>query len=420
MQHYMESLHSTSHPYEKVPYLSNLSLESRGALEREQFTVTTINIKDLGSEMVVPILTWEGIERNVIDLRELFGEPVMDVRVSTPDQPDDENPEQKSFLSQSKFHLGDYTDAEFRERFFNAPEFFNQRGVGQITSSELSQGINQRLLGRLHAFYHADTSVGRATNLDQPAPELQLTSREHMIWMVGNLRLDDLPVTSAQRRVARITAILHDWGKIVMSRNGQHPEIGAAMARSILLLLHQQNPSLYPMELVNDVCWSINMHHLLERVFKPVKEESLSKISDDSEINQTLLTYNQADPNTMSAHLLKNSVQKSEEWYLYQAAKTNIKASNNEHVISVEQYHSFMEYLQTLAYYEDIPESQHALGELTELLRNPDEKNIGLMLAMVRVIEADLVASDRPPSETAFRLNQLQLVLQGILATAEA
>lgn len=420
MQHSMESLHSTSQPYEKVPYLSNLSLESRKALEREQFTVTTIKITDLGSEMVVPILTWQGIERNVTDLRELFGEPILDIQVSTPEQTDDENPEQKSFLSQSKFHLGDYTDAEFLERFFNVPEFFNQREVGQIVTSELSRGINQKLLGRLHAFYHADTSVGRATNLDQPAPGLELTSREHMIWMVGNLQLDDLPVTSAQRRVARITAILHDWGKIVMSRNGQHPEIGAAMARSILLLLHQQDPGLYPMELVNDVCWSINMHHLLERVFKPVKEESLNKISDDSEVNQTLLTYNQADPNTMSAHLLKNSVKRSEEWYLYQAAKTNIKASNNEQVISVEQYHSFMEYLKTLAYYEDIPESQHALRELTELLRIPDEKNIGLMLAMVRVIEADLVATDRPPSETAFRLNQLQLVLQGILATAEA
>lgn len=398
--------------YSDVPYLKYLTPESKTALEQEQFSVTKIQITEFGSKITVPILTWDGIERNVADLRELFGEPILDIQVSTP--------EQKSFLSQSKFNLGDYTDAEFRERFFNAPEFFNQREVGQIVTSELSRGINQKLLGRLHAFYHADTSVGRATNLDQPAPGLELTSREHMIWMVGNLQLDDLPVTSAQRRVARITAILHDWGKIVMSRNGQHPEIGAAMARSILLLLHQQDPGLYPMELVNDVCWSINMHHLLERVFKPVKEESLNKISDDSEVNQTLLTYNQADPNTMSAHLLKNSVKRSEEWYLYQAAKTNIKASNNEQVISVEQYHSFMEYLKTLAYYEDIPESQHALRELTELLRIPDEKNIGLMLAMVRVIEADLVATDRPPSETAFRLNQLQLVLQGILATAEA
>lgn len=420
MQHNMELLQRAALPYEKVPFLSNVSPESRKALEREQFTVTTIKITDLGSEMVVPILTWDGMERNVTDLRELFGEPILDVQVSTSEQPDDKGPEQKSFLSQSKFHLGDYTDSEFRERFFNAPEFFNQREVGQIVTSELSRGINQKLLGRLHAFYHADTSVGRATNLDQPAPGLELTSKEHMIWMVGNLQLDDLPVTSAQRRVARITAILHDWGKIVMSRNGQHPEIGAAMARSILLLLHQQNPSLYPVELVNDVCWSINMHHLLERVFKPVKEESLNKISDDDEVNQTLLTYNQTDPNAISDHQLKNSVKKSEAWYLLHVAKTNLKASHNEQVISVEQYHSFMEYLQTLAYYEDIPESQHALRELTELLRNPDKKNIGLMLAMVRVIEADLVATDRPPAETAFRLNQLQFVLQGMLATAEA
>jgi len=410
MQHNMELLQIAAPPYETVPFLSNVSPESRKALEREQFTVTTIKITDLGSEMVVPILTWDGIDRNVTDLRELFGEPILDIQVSTPEQTDDENPEQKSFLSQSKFHLGDYTDAEFRERFFNAPEFFNQRGVGQIASSELSQGINQRLLGRLHAFYHADTSVGRATNLDQPAPGLELTSKVHMIWMVGNLQLDGLPITSTQRRVARITAILHDWGKIVMSRNGQHPEIGAAMARSILLLLHQQNPSLYPMELVNDVSWSINMHHLLERVFKPLKVEPLKKLSKKRSANRGLWPY----------QTRRRSAVKSEDWFLYQAALTSLEKNKNEHVISVEQYYSFMEYLQTLAYYEDIPESQHALRELTELLRNPDEKNIGLMLAMVRVIEADLVATDRPPTETAFRLNQLQFVLQGILATAEA
>lgn len=124
----MESLHaasqpSVSQPYEKVPYLSNLTPESREALEKERFTVTTITINSLGSEMVAPILTWEGIEKNIIDLRELFGEPILDVKISTPEQPDDENPEQKSFLSQSKFHLGDYTDAEFRERFLTLQNF---------------------------------------------------------------------------------------------------------------------------------------------------------------------------------------------------------------------------------------------------------------------------------------------------------
>ena len=265
-------------------------------------------------------------------------------------------------------------------------------------------------MGRLFDVFHADNIVGEATNLDRPAPGLQLTSRDHMIWMVGNPRLDDLPITRSERRVARVTAILHDWGKIVMFQNSQHPEIGAAIARSILLHLHQEAPKLYPIDFVNDVCWSIGMHHLLERIFQPLKKDSLAKLSKKRIANRGLWPY----------QTKRRFAKKSEDWFLYQAAQTSLEKNKNEHVISVEQYYNFMEFLRILAYHEKLSTAQHAIAALMELLTNPNAKNIGLLLALVRVIEADLVATDRPESETSFRLNQLQLVLQGILVTAEA
>ncbi len=407
---YSEEPDETPLDYCDVPFLTDLSPESIAALKEEQFTVTTIQINVMGSEMAVPILTWEGIERSIADLRELFGEPISDLTDLAVVQSSVDEHGQASFISEPNYHLGDLTDAEFQKQFFENTDFFAERKIGSVASFDVAQSIKGLLEGRLHDVFHTDNIVGTAANLDLPAPGLQLTSRDHMIWMVGNPRLDDLPITRSDRRVARVTAILHDWGKIVMFQNRQHPEIGAAMARSILLYLHQEEPTLYPIDFVNDVCWSISMHHLLERIFQPLKKDSLAKLSKQRIENRGLWPY----------QTKRRFAKKSEDWFLYQSAQTNLENNRNEHVISIEQYHNFMEFLRILAYYEKLPATQHAIEELTELLRNPNAKNIGLLLTIVRVIEADLVATDRPPSETAFRLNQLQLVLQGILATAEA
>ena len=245
-------------------------------------------------------------------------------------------------------------------------------------------------------------------NLVVPAENHKLAAREHMLWMPANLRLNDLPISASEKRVIRTVALLHDWGKAVLERNGQHPEIGAAMVLSVLIRLHQTNSNLYPWEFIEKVCWSISMHHILERIFQPTKAESLRRIPEEVDDSQGFWTE-------FSLSQRANDLQKT---LLDHVSTTSLETIQSEHIIRKDQFQALIEFLQILATYEVLPPATlKALSELKNIQDETSAKSLSLIMGLVRMIEADLIATDRDVGEVTYRISQLKLLTQGLLAS---
>ena len=400
-----------SESYSQVPYFAHLSAESISALQDNRFTVEQIDLYEGSFEMKVPILSWPSMQEDAMALAAMLKE-------------------------ESDAHLGFLTDEAFKNLLFSRSK---ESGVADGQSHEFWKRISQRLIGvpfgpvnyeeitnsfegPLQDYYRRSNSVFSNGNFDLTAKDSNVPISDHQQWVVANLRLNGLDLPISQKRIIRFASIFHDWGKIVLAINSQHPEISAAMARTVLLLLHQGDPKLYPLSFIEQVCWSISMHHIIERTFQPLKETELSLISESTELNMT----------TLDGVLLTDRIEEIKKWFLSQVQNTSL--DKPAVTIFGRQTVDFLNYLQELAGNQlahltteqqvDTKQRLHAtqrmLSELFTLLRTPDAEKVRTLIALISLIEADLVATDRSSDEVSSRLNQLRLILQGLLATTKS
>lgn len=382
--------------YEKTPFLTQLTDESRKKLRALNIITKLLEIDTGAAKLSVETLAWPGMEKDIEDLVIMLGETV-------------------------DCTLGNLTDQEFRKKLYKFEgvndfysHYFQNRIVGEVGFREAILADRFRIfVGALSDFYsRATVSLGGENeNLTNPAEGHMLAAREHMLWVPANLRLDDLSIGVHEKRVVRFVALLHDWGKAVMERNGQHPEIGASMIWSVLFFLHQKNPNLYPLGLIKNVCWAIKMHHMLERVFSPTNEKSIEAVEQQSNLDD------QQFAQRVVVMLL---------WLQDTVAQTDLHTLVFEPVISKQQVNELLERLKILATLA-APASENmssqalttleAIAELRNLQLDREPNTPSLILGLVRMIEADLIASDRETKEIEKRLNQLKLLTQGFVAT---
>ncbi len=128
-----------------------------------------------------------------------------------------------------------------------------------------------------------------------------------------------------------------------------------------------------------------------------------------------------------------------EQWFLSQAKDTLIERPTI--VVQRKQALDFLHYLQVLAstqlsllstkqrvesqseehqerlrvQQQRLEATQRMISELFSLYRSPDAGKVRTLMGLIPLIEADLVATDRSPDEVRFRLNQLKVILQGLV-----
>ncbi len=401
----IESQHQVANTaYEKTPFLADLTDESRERLEKLKFTIASGKIDTGAAELTVMTLNWPSMKTDIEDLITIF----------------DEEASQTLGEAGGKT-LGDLTDEEFRERLYKFSGenrdyswYFQNRTVGKVGRKDqiLAAGSNV-FTGPLSDFYKRTNALmgGNNENLTKPAEGHKLAAREHMLWVPANLKLDDLSIGVHEKRVVRYVALLHDWGKAVMERNGQHPEIGASMVWSVLMYLHQQNPKLYPWRLIESVCWAIKMHHMLERVFSPTNENSM-----------LVITNHRGEDDQLFAQ----QVVAMQQWLLSFVNQTNLIDLTSEPIINTNQIKELLEGLRILATLATptpnvmtalAATTLEAVAELRYIQVDTNPNTLGLILGLVRMVEADLIATDRKDIEVESRINQLKLLTQGLLAS---
>lgn len=408
-----------SESYSQVPFFAHLSPESISALQDNRFTVEQIELHENQFEMRVPILSWPGMHDDATALAEMLGETTgTTIGVLT-----DEAFQKLLFSLLLKNEVEEGTAGAMRQAI-------SQRLIGTPFESVHHDVLTEALNGPLQEYYRRKNSVFTNGNLSQTAADSAVPISDHQQWVVANLRLNNAELPNLQKRIIRFVSIFHDWGKIVLARNGQHPEISAAMARTVLLLLHQQDRELYPLPFIEQVCWSISIHHVIERTFQPLKNQELSLLSVNPSTDATTL-----DGVSMSVRMGE-----IERWFLAQSKDTSIEQPAL--VMQRKQTLDFLHYLQVLAgnqlallateqqvevgsverqqfirlQQQRLEATQRMISELFALYRNPDPEKVRTLTGLILLIEADLVATDRPVDEVNNRLNQLKIILQGLLA----
>lgn len=397
--------------------------------ERGFFVSDMVFSSGLAEQIRTPILDWPSRTDDAINLNHLLRE-ARNFRVSlsetNPEQATLPNLEPVEKALESAFEvIGSLTDAQFGEFLYS--DYFQQQQVFQRLLGELvdqslipredhdnvgkPERIADRLNGRLrNLFSQPNSNLGANSAIHEYLPEFDLQPLDHMLWVVANVLLDDTPLSNQEKGIIRAVALLHDLEKAVMSKGPFHPDIGATIARSLLLHLHSQMPVDYPLDQVDAICRFISIHHLVERVFTPA-----------SDGQQQLFTTVATDKRTdLFGKDLLERMQSTQNQAMgdFQIGRRH-EVNDLDHVKESASLLNLLQLFELIAHTNKLQTTQITITSIREWVRGQSVISKNQLIGMIRMVEADLVTTDKNPDLIQGRLDQLKILERGLLALSE-
>lgn len=398
-------------------------------VERAFFVSDIVFSSGLAEQIRTPILDWPSRTEDAINLNHLLRE-ARNFRTSlsetNPEQATLPNLEPVEKAPESAFEvIGSLTDTQFGEFLYSdylQQQQVFQRSLGELVDQSLipredhddvgePERIAHRLDGRLrNLFSQPNSNLGANSGIHEHLPEFDLQPLEHMLWVVANVLLDDTPLSNQEKGIIRAVALLHDLEKAVMSKGPFHPDIGAAIARSLLLHLHSQLPVDYPLDQVDAICRFISIHHLVERVFTPASDGQQKLFATVSTDKRTDLFGND----------LLERMQSTQNQAMgdFQIGRRH-EVNDLDHVKESASLLNLLQLFELIAHTNKLQTTQITIVSIRDWVRGQSVISKNQLIGMIRMVEADLVTTDKNPDLIQGRLEQLKILERGLLALSE-